>query len=97
MDAAKSYGVHTAWGTSPGDAYAFGQDGGSGGPAPCVVNGDIWTRDDARVWRQRTGARGAMSARGLLANPVRISPADTALANLHRHFLLAIPIRPRRP
>ena len=97
VDAAKSCGVHTAWGTSPGDAYAFGQDGGSGGPAPCVVNGDIWTRDDARVWRQRTGARGAMSARGLLANPVRISPADTALANLHMHFLLAIPIRPRRP
>ncbi|WFD30488.1 tRNA-dihydrouridine(20a/20b) synthase [NAD(P)(+)] [Malassezia sp. CBS 17886] len=69
VEAANACGLHTALGTSPGDAWVVGEDGGAGGPVPCVVNGDIWTREDACVWRAKTGARGAMSARGLLANP----------------------------
>lgn len=70
VDAAQACGLHTAWGTAQGDAWVVA-DGGAGGSVPTVVNGDIWTHDDALAWRARTGARGAMSARGLLANPVR--------------------------
>lgn len=69
VESANSCGLHTAIGTSPG--WPVGEDGGSGGLVPTVVNGDIWTRDDAIHHRKATGARGAMSARGLLANPVR--------------------------
>ncbi|KAK0564254.1 tRNA dihydrouridine synthase [Tilletia horrida] len=43
--------------------------GGSGGPIPCVANGDVFTLEEAHEWRRRTGAQGVMSARGLLANP----------------------------
>lgn len=43
---------------------------GTGGTVPCVANGDVFTRDEAEEWRERTAARGVMSARGLLANPV---------------------------
>ena len=63
IEAANACGLQTAHGMSPCE------DGGAGGVAPCVVTGDIWTVDDAHEWRVRTGARGAMSARGLLANP----------------------------
>ncbi|WFD03419.1 tRNA-dihydrouridine(20a/20b) synthase [NAD(P)(+)] [Malassezia obtusa] len=72
VDAAQACGLHAARGTAPGDGWIFA-DGGAGGGVPTVVNGDIWTRDDARAWRARTGARGAMSARGLLANPALFS------------------------
>ncbi|CCU97651.1 unnamed protein product [Malassezia sympodialis ATCC 42132] len=75
VECANACGLQTARGTSPGDAWAHGEDGGAGGLAPCVVNGDIWTRDDAQAWRTYTGARGAMSARGLLANPALFSGA----------------------
>lgn len=34
-------------------------------------NGDIFTQEDADEMRRRTGVSGVMSARGLLANPVR--------------------------
>lgn len=76
IECANACGLQTARGVSPGDAYVQGEDGGAGGLAPCVVNGDIWTRDDAQAWRARTGARGAMSARGLLANPALFSGAS---------------------
>ncbi|WFD23280.1 tRNA-dihydrouridine(20a/20b) synthase [NAD(P)(+)] [Malassezia equina] len=76
IECANACGLQTARGVSPGDAWVQGEDGGAGGLAPCVVNGDIWTRDDAQAWRARTGARGAMSARGLLANPALFSGAS---------------------
>ena len=44
--------------------------GGAGGRVPCVANGDVWSLNEARLWRQKTKAEGVMSARGLLANPV---------------------------
>lgn len=69
VDCARTCGLQTARGTSPGDAWTWAEDGGAGGFAPCVVNGDIWSNEDAMAWRAYTGARGAMSARGLLANP----------------------------
>lgn len=75
IECANAFGLRTARGTSPGDAWVYGEDGGAGGLAPCVVNGDIWTLADAHEWRTRTGARGAMSARGLLANPALFSGA----------------------
>ncbi|PWN50875.1 FMN-linked oxidoreductase [Violaceomyces palustris] len=68
VDAANACGLRTAWGSSGGGASAFA-DGGSGGYVPCVANGDVWSLDEAIEWRSRTGTRGAMSARGLLANP----------------------------
>ncbi|KAK4048548.1 tRNA dihydrouridine synthase [Microbotryomycetes sp. JL201] len=39
------------------------------GQVPCVANGDVFTLEEANKSREVTGARGAMSARGLLANP----------------------------
>lgn len=36
---------------------------------PCVGNGDIWELSDAVQMREKTGVRGVMAARGLLANP----------------------------
>ncbi|KAK4053607.1 tRNA dihydrouridine synthase [Microbotryomycetes sp. JL221] len=39
------------------------------GDVPCVANGDVFTLNEANKSREHTGARGAMSARGLLANP----------------------------
>lgn len=75
IECANACGLQTARGTSPSDAWVHGEDGGAGGLAPCVVNGDIWTRDDAQAWRAYTGARGAMSARGLVANPALFSGA----------------------
>ncbi|KAM0786055.1 hypothetical protein ACM66B_006866 [Microbotryomycetes sp. NB124-2] len=39
------------------------------GQVPCVANGDVFTLEEANKSRKHTGARGAMSARGLLANP----------------------------
>lgn len=78
IDAANACGLHTARGTAPGDGWIL-EDGGAGGLVPTVVNGDIWTKDDAQHWRAATGARGAMSARGLLANPVRASSYPGAL------------------
>lgn len=69
IQSANACGLQTALGTSPGDAWVVGEDGGAGGRPPCVVNGDIWTKADAIHSRAYTGARGAMSARGLLANP----------------------------
>lgn len=69
VDCANACGLQTARGTSPNDAWVWAEDGGSGGCAACIVNGDIWTNDDAVEWRRYTGARGAMSARGLLVNP----------------------------
>ena len=68
IDAANSCGFRTSWGSKGGAASQFA-DGGSGGLVPCVANGDVWTLDDAIEWRRHTGAKGAMSARGLLANP----------------------------
>lgn len=41
------------------------------GQVPVVANGDVFTPGDAIETRRRTGAHGVMSARGLLANPVR--------------------------
>ncbi|WFD34628.1 tRNA-dihydrouridine(20a/20b) synthase [NAD(P)(+)] [Malassezia cuniculi] len=67
VESANACGLHTPIGTSP--SWSIGEDGGSGGIVPTVVNGDIWTREDAIQHRTATGARGAMSARGLLANP----------------------------
>lgn len=37
------------------------------GEVPCVGNGDIWDNNDAVIMRERTGVRGVMAARGLLA------------------------------
>lgn len=66
VDTANACGLHAPIGTS---AWPIGEDGGSGGIVPTVVNGDVWTTEDAVYHRRATGARGAMSARGLLANP----------------------------
>ncbi|WFD00524.1 tRNA-dihydrouridine(20a/20b) synthase [NAD(P)(+)] [Malassezia yamatoensis] len=71
VEAAQSCGLQIARGTANGDAWIVA-DGGAGGRVPTVVNGDIWTLDDAVHARVQTGARGAMSARGLLANPVSV-------------------------
>ncbi|WVW83863.1 hypothetical protein I302_105885 [Kwoniella bestiolae CBS 10118] len=39
------------------------------GEVPCTGNGDIWTYEDVLTMRERTGVKGVMAARGLLANP----------------------------
>ncbi|BGP43323.1 tRNA dihydrouridine synthase [Rhodotorula kratochvilovae] len=39
------------------------------GAVPVVANGDVFTREDGEALRAKTGVRGVMSARGLLANP----------------------------
>ncbi|TKY86014.1 hypothetical protein EX895_004839 [Sporisorium graminicola] len=75
VDAANSCGFRTSWGSRGGAAARFA-DGGSGGLVPCVANGDVWTLDDAIHYRKTTGCRGAMSARGLLANPALFSGYD---------------------
>lgn len=72
VDAANSCGFRTGWGSKGGKASRFA-DGGSGGLVPCVANGDVWTLSDAMDYREKTGCRGAMSARGLLANPALFS------------------------
>ncbi len=75
VDSANACGFHTAWGSRGGAASQFA-DGGSGGLVPCVANGDVWTLKDAITYRSHTGCRGAMSARGLLANPALFSGYD---------------------
>ncbi|EPQ30688.1 uncharacterized protein PFL1_01589 [Pseudozyma flocculosa PF-1] len=75
VDAANSCGFRTSRGSKGGAAAQFA-DGGSGGLVPCVANGDVWTLDEAIEWRRRTGASGAMSARGLLANPALFAGYD---------------------
>ena len=37
------------------------------GQVPCVGNGDIWSMDDMTTMRSKTGVKGVMAARGLLA------------------------------
>ncbi|GAA5923292.1 hypothetical protein JCM3775_007494 [Rhodotorula graminis] len=39
------------------------------GAVPVVANGDVFSREDGEALREKTGVRGVMSARGLLANP----------------------------
>ncbi|EJT45654.1 hypothetical protein A1Q2_00858 [Trichosporon asahii var. asahii CBS 8904] len=39
------------------------------GEVPAVGNGDIWSLGDAHTMRAKTGVKGVMAARGLLANP----------------------------
>ena len=75
VDSANSCGFRTSWGSKGGAAARFA-DGGSGGLVPCVANGDVWTLDDAIHHRKVTGCKGAMSARGLLANPALFSGYD---------------------
>lgn len=41
------------------------------GAVPIVANGDVFTREEGENLRKQTGVQGVMSARGLLANPVR--------------------------
>ncbi|SPO32390.1 related to tRNA dihydrouridine synthase [Ustilago trichophora] len=72
VDSANACGFRTGWGSMGGNAAQFA-DGGSGGLVPCVANGDVWTLSDAIQYRKHTGCRGAMSARGLLANPALFS------------------------
>lgn len=76
VDSANACGFRTSWGSIGGAAARFA-DGGSGGLVPCVANGDVWTLQDAVEYRRHTGCRGAMSARGLLANPALFSGYDT--------------------
>lgn len=87
VEAANACGLQSARGTSPGDAWMWAEDGGAGGLAPCVVNGDIWSLSDAYEWRKRTGARGAMSARGLLANPALFAGAEHTPREAVRRFV----------
>ncbi|SPC65705.1 related to tRNA dihydrouridine synthase [Ustilago sp. UG-2017b] len=75
VDAANACGFRTNWGSKGGAASRWA-DGGSGGFVPCVANGDVWTLDDAIRYRKKTGCRGAMSARGLLANPALFAGED---------------------
>nr|QBH67456.1 tRNA-dihydrouridine synthase [Ustilago esculenta] len=75
VDSANACGFRTSWGSKGGAAARFA-DGGSGGLVPCVANGDVWTLQDAVDYRKHTGCRGAMSARGLLANPALFSGCD---------------------
>lgn len=75
VDSANACGFRTSWGSIGGAASQFA-DGGSGGLVPCVANGDVWTLQDAMDYRRETGCRGAMSARGLLANPALFSGYD---------------------
>ncbi|KAI3486156.1 hypothetical protein L1887_50297 [Cichorium endivia] len=75
VESANACGFRTAWGSRGGAAAQFA-DGGSGGLVPCVANGDVWTLDDAIKYRSHTGCSGAMSARGLLANPALFSGYD---------------------
>ncbi|KAN0065521.1 tRNA dihydrouridine synthase [Thecaphora frezii] len=79
VDAANSCGFRTSWGSKGGAASRFA-DGGSGGLVPCVANGDVWSLEEAIEWRRYTGASGAMSARGLLANPALFAGYDTTPA-----------------
>ncbi|WWC89370.1 uncharacterized protein L201_004293 [Kwoniella dendrophila CBS 6074] len=44
-----------------------------GGQVPCIGNGDIWTYDDVKEMREKSGVKGVMAARGLLANPALFS------------------------
>ncbi|GAA6005256.1 tRNA dihydrouridine synthase [Rhodotorula paludigena] len=46
------------------------------GAVPVVANGDVFTREEGEALRKRTGVRGVMSARGLLANPALFAGYD---------------------
>lgn len=50
------------------------------GDVPVIANGDVFTLEDAEETRRRCNVRGVMSARGLLANPVRSLTSRPSLA-----------------
>lgn len=52
------------------DAIRFAVDSAKG-DVPCIANGDVFTVAEAEEARKRCNVQGVMSARGLLANPVR--------------------------
>lgn len=66
--------------------YSDYDGGGAGGAVPCVANGDVWSLRDARRTRQKTGAQGVMSARGLLANPALFSGYNSTPLEAVREF-----------
>lgn len=50
-----------------------------------MANGDVFTREEGEELRRKTGVQGIMSARGLLANPVRRAlPPGPAFRSLTR-------------
>jgi len=54
---------------------------------PIVANGDMWSHKDAEFIRGATGARGVMSARGLLANPALFAGYDAAPIHAIQDFV----------
>lgn len=48
------------------------------GQVPVIANGDVFDMADVERTRKETGAEGVMSARGLLANPVRRTSTITS-------------------
>jgi len=46
------------------------------GEVPIVANGDAWSYTESEMIREKTGAQGVMSARGLLANPALFAGYD---------------------
>lgn len=63
------------------DAIAFAASCAKGA-VPVVANGDVFTKEDGEELRRKTGVQGVMSARGLLANPVRIDKSRTGVCAL---------------
>lgn len=54
------------------DSIRFAVDSAKG-DVPCIANGDLFSVKEAEETRRRCNVQGVMSARGLLANPVRSS------------------------
>ncbi|WVF71419.1 hypothetical protein IAT40_006223 [Kwoniella sp. CBS 6097] len=57
------------------------------GEVPCSGNGDIWELSDAVTMRERTGVRGVMGARGLLANPALFAGYSTTPSHCVSQFI----------
>ncbi|GAA5858609.1 hypothetical protein JCM8547_001389 [Rhodosporidiobolus lusitaniae] len=68
------------------DAITFAASCAKGG-VPVVANGDVFTKQDAVEMREKCGVQGAMSARGLLANPALFAGYDKTPLSAVQSFL----------
>ncbi|WWC61825.1 uncharacterized protein I303_104410 [Kwoniella dejecticola CBS 10117] len=57
------------------------------GEVPCTGNGDIWTYDDVLTMREKTGVKGVMAARGLLANPALFASYSSTPSHAVSQFI----------
>ncbi|WRT66319.1 uncharacterized protein IL334_003274 [Kwoniella shivajii] len=57
------------------------------GQVPCTGNGDIWTYEDVINMRNKTGVKGVMAARGLLANPALFANYSSTPSHAATQFI----------